>query len=76
MIQDLDKFEELPPERARYVLAETKLKLMNLMSHLEFLESRLAHREGSGTGTRPTIHPNPTIPPKSGAVSSTSPAQQ
>lgn len=45
MINDLDKFEDLPPEKARYVLAETKLKLMNLMSQLEFLEMRLAHRE-------------------------------
>jgi hypothetical protein len=45
MIQDVDKFEELPPEKARYVLAETKLKLMNLMSHLELIESRLAYRE-------------------------------
>jgi hypothetical protein len=45
MIQDIDKFEDLPPEQAKYVLAETKLKLMNLMSHLEFLESRLAGPE-------------------------------
>lgn len=42
MAHDPDKFEDLPPEKARFVMAETKLKLMNLMSHLEFLETKLS----------------------------------
>ena len=45
MINDMDKIDDLHPDKARYVLAETKLKLMNLMSQLEFLEGSLAQRE-------------------------------
>jgi hypothetical protein len=70
MIQDIDKFDELPPEKARYVLAETKLKLMNIMSHLELLESRLAHRD-----TRPQP-PHFIVEQKPISVSNSNPVQQ
>ena len=61
MINELDKFDDLPPEKARYVLAETKLKLMNLMSQLEFLEVKLAQREKprQRTHTTESAYSNP-----------------
>jgi hypothetical protein len=70
MIKDIDKFEDLPPEQAKFVLAETKLKLMNLMSHLEFLESRLANREKSSRATTFVLQPN------NDSISNSNPAQQ
>jgi hypothetical protein len=70
MIHDIDKFDELPPEKARYVLAETKLKLMNIMSHLELLESRLVNREHRPPTPHFLVEQKPT------SVSNSNPAQQ
>ena len=56
MIQDRDRLGELTPEEARYGLAETKLKLMNLMSHLEFLETRLVDQERPSPAPDIVIH--------------------
>lgn len=40
--------EEVSSERARYMLAETKLKLLNALASLEILERRLVqHRVAS-----------------------------
>jgi hypothetical protein len=58
MADDFDKFEDLPPEKARFVLAETKLKLMNLMSHLEFLEAKLSQRSDPRRRTQTLEHQN------------------
>jgi hypothetical protein len=40
----LEELEQLTPERARVRLAEEKLKLQNIMTHLEMLESRLVQQ--------------------------------
>lgn len=70
MIQDIDKFENLEPDKARYVLAETKLKLMNLMSHLELLEAKLVERD------RPSARVEGQILKQIESISNRNPAQQ
>jgi hypothetical protein len=61
MANDLDKLENLPPDKARFVLAETKLKLMNLMSHLEFLETKLAQRSEKRPQPHTLAYPSATL---------------
>lgn len=44
-LNDLNNIDKLPPEKAKFILAETKLKLQNIMTHLEMLETKLAHND-------------------------------
>lgn len=59
-LHDLSNFDNLPPEKARFVLAETKLKLQNIMTHLEMLELKLAHNNKRlQTQQESLVHANP-----------------
>ncbi len=79
MIHEFDTFEDpiepISPDKAELSLAETKHKLANLMSHVEFLESRLANQERPLPSSEIVVHYRPESTPKLPAQK-TNPTQQ